>query len=54
MLITLRLFPSTELWERIAPVLDHVYLEHYLSAVMPQASRSPKMREPRLPVRRRC
>ena len=26
-LITLKLFPSTDLWERIAPVLDQIHLE---------------------------
>ena len=26
-LITLKLFPSTDLWERIAPVLDQLHLE---------------------------
>ena len=29
-LIILKLFPSTDLWERIAPVLDQIHLEHEL------------------------
>jgi fatty-acyl-CoA synthase len=47
-LITLKPFPGTDLWERIAPVLDQVPtlelvlqvdLGQYLSAVTPQARR---------------
>ena len=59
-LITLKPFPGTDLWERIAPVLDQVPtlelvlqvdLGQYVSAVTPQAARLPEMREPRIPIR---
>jgi fatty-acyl-CoA synthase len=59
-LIALKPFPGTDLWERIAPVLDQVPtlelvlqvdLGQYLSAVTPQAPRLPEMREPRIPIR---